>query len=87
MVEESKQCTLKGGAHRLKRICRYSPTSSQLRVIDHDEEHGLFAELLVFHIALAPFFNTKPKIVCLFLGNDGALMLGRFRATCGVRQK
>ena len=43
-------------------------------VVHHDEQDGLFAERVVFGIALAPFLNAELQVVVVFLGENGALV-------------
>ena len=56
------------------------------RVVHHDEQHGLLAELLVLGVALAPFLDAELQIVGVLLGEHGALALVQFRAARGVGQ-
>ncbi len=56
------------------------------RVVHHDEEHSLFAELFVFIIALPPFLDAEFQVVRVFLGKHDGLVLAKLRAAGGIRQ-
>jgi len=46
------------------------------RIVHHDEEHGLLPELLMFGIALTPFFDAKAQIVGILFRDYRAVMFG-----------
>ncbi len=54
------------------------------RVVDHDEQDRLLAELLVLGGALPPFLDAELQIVGVALGDDRTLLLGELRAAGGV---
>ena len=55
-------------------------------VVDHDEQDGLLAELLVLGVALPPFLDAELQIVGVALGDDRTLLLGELGAAGGVGQ-
>lgn len=57
-----------------------------LRVVHHDEQHGLLAQLFVLGVALLPFLDAELQVVGKFLGDDRALVLGELGAAGGIGQ-
>lgn len=53
-------------------------------VIHHDEEHGFFAELFVFGVALAPFLDAEGEIVGVFFRDQRAGVFAQAGATFGI---
>lgn len=54
-------------------------------VVHHDEQHGLFAELLMLSVALAPFLDAQLQVVGILLGDERALVFGELGAAGRIR--